>query len=492
MTDDPKRPLKVFLCHAHSDAAEVRALYSRLKTDGVDAWMDKESLIPGANWELEIRKAVREADIVVVCLSKQFNQRGFRQKEVRLALDTAMEMPEGEIFIIPARLEECDYLESLQQYHGVDLFEAEGYSRLMRALRLRAEKIGATLQSKKGILERLTAPVVKPVTKKSEIVEKEPAPKSTPRKLPQFNFDPKNAFRAFLGIVVLLGVVLGIPRITNYFSQMEFPTPFPTSTSTFIPTFTPPPPTLTFTPALPRETSPPVFTPTSAPLADEIVDAKGIIMRLVSAGIFKMGEEFDEEKPIHDVYLDNYYMDIYEVTNAAYKACVDDGTCQPPVYTGKYNNSIYVQHPVVYVDWYKAKIYCEWRGANLPTESEWEEAARGTDQRSYPWGEDISCDRANYNNCVGDTTKVGSYESGKSPYGMYDMTGNVWEWVSSLYKPYPYNANDGREDMNSSNNRVLRSGSWYGDGYIPRSVLRVRYNPTYSSDLIGFRCSRSP
>jgi len=145
-----KRPLKVFLCHAHADRDSVRALYTRLTKDGVDAWLDKEKLLPGQDWELEIRKAVREADVVVVCLSKQFNQAGFRQKEVRLALDTAMEKPEGEIFIIPARLEECDNLESLRKWHWVDLFEVNGYEMLMRALRARADKIGATLQLKRS------------------------------------------------------------------------------------------------------------------------------------------------------------------------------------------------------------------------------------------------------------------------------------------------------------------------------------------------------
>jgi TIR domain len=146
MPTTDKRLLKVFLCHAHADRDAVRALYSRLTKDGVDAWLDKEKLLPGQDWEYEIRKAVREADVVVVCLSKQFNQAGFRQKEVRLALDTAMEQPEGEIFIIPARLEECENLESLRKWHWVDLFEEDGYQRLMRSLQARAKKIGAELQ----------------------------------------------------------------------------------------------------------------------------------------------------------------------------------------------------------------------------------------------------------------------------------------------------------------------------------------------------------
>lgn len=142
---ESKRPLRVFLCHAHSDSPIIRALFDRLNKDNVDAWLDKEKLLPGSDWEYEIRRAVRESDVVVVCLSKNFNQQGFRQKEVRLALDTAMEQPEGEIFIIPARLEECDNLESLRKWHWVDLFESDGYERLMRALKARAQKVGAVL-----------------------------------------------------------------------------------------------------------------------------------------------------------------------------------------------------------------------------------------------------------------------------------------------------------------------------------------------------------
>jgi hypothetical protein len=134
--------------HADSDPVpegdHVRGLPegTYLTQDGVSAWLAKAKLhgeqsrtiLPGQDWELGIRKAVREADVVVVCLSKQFNQTGFRQKEVRLALDTAMEKPEGEILIIPARLDECDNLESLRKWHWVDLFEGDGYEMLIRAL----------------------------------------------------------------------------------------------------------------------------------------------------------------------------------------------------------------------------------------------------------------------------------------------------------------------------------------------------------------------
>ncbi|MBA4379414.1 MAG: hypothetical protein C0393_01785, partial [Anaerolinea sp.] len=147
-----------------ADSVSVRALYSRLTRDGVDAWLDKEKLLPSQDWELEIRKAVREADVVVVCLSKQFNQAGFRQKEVRIALNEADMKPEGEIFIIPARLEECDTLESLRKWHWVDLFDSDGYDYLVRALKTRSENIGVTLHMKRNWLEKVPTPEKKAET----------------------------------------------------------------------------------------------------------------------------------------------------------------------------------------------------------------------------------------------------------------------------------------------------------------------------------------
>lgn len=144
-----QRLLKVFLSHAHLDAAIVHKLYKRLVDDGIDAWIDKEKLIPGQDWELEIRKAVRESDVVIVCLSQQFNRRGYRQKEVRIALDEADMIPEGEIFIIPARLEECENLESLRRWHRVDLFTKDGYEKLMLALLIRANQLGIELETRR-------------------------------------------------------------------------------------------------------------------------------------------------------------------------------------------------------------------------------------------------------------------------------------------------------------------------------------------------------
>jgi formylglycine-generating enzyme required for sulfatase activity len=217
----------------------------------------------------------------------------------------------------------------------------------------------------------------------------------------------------------------------------------------------------------------------------------------IPAGEFQMGSENgeDKEKPVHTVYVDEFQIGKYEVTNRQYYQCVKAGVC-----VGNAYDDSKAYHPVVSVNWHDAVNYCEWAGGRLPTEAEWEKAARGPsagsgDGRSYPWGENIDCTYANYarekgDYCVGDTTPVGSYESGKSPYGVYDMAGNVWEWTSSLYAGYPYNPNDGREDMYLSGTRMLRGGSWDNIEFFARSAYRNYYDQSFIEIVTGFRCAR--
>ena len=124
-----KRLLKVFLCHASADKPKVRELYRTLKRRGVQPWLDAEDLIPGQNWEVEIPKALLSSDAIIICLTpNSVDKEGYVQKEIKFALDKAMEMPEGRIFIIPARLEECDLPFSLKKYHAVELYEKTGYT----------------------------------------------------------------------------------------------------------------------------------------------------------------------------------------------------------------------------------------------------------------------------------------------------------------------------------------------------------------------------
>jgi len=215
----------------------------------------------------------------------------------------------------------------------------------------------------------------------------------------------------------------------------------------------------------------------------------------IPAGEFQMGSENvgDEEKPVHSVSLDSFEMGRFEVTNRQYIQCAKARICRavPDAGEGK------ELHPVVNVDWYDANAFCEWVGGRLPTEAEWEKAASWNAETKtkfvYPWGNDVpTSDLLNYYSNIGDTTPVGTYPDGISPYGMLDMAGNVWEWVSSLYMPYPYDAADGREDMSSSDVRVLRGGSWNSSEAGVLSAYRLENYPTDSYLNMGIRCARSP
>ena len=234
----------------------------------------------------------------------------------------------------------------------------------------------------------------------------------------------------------------------------------------------------------------------SAPAGSNKRSEDGMLMMYVSGGLFHDGRENGQnnEKPVHEVTLAAYWIDQTEVTNGMYAKCVQSGGCQSPVDKSSrtrnsyYGNVTYADYPVINVDWKQAKAYCEWAGGRLPSEAEWEKAARGTDGRTYPWGEGIDGTRANYDGNIGDTTRVGSYPTGASPYGALDMAGNAWEWVNDWYGPYIAGSVTGpfQGDV-----RVLRGGSWLVSDLNSRSADRGRYVPSYSSDDLGFRCVRS-
>jgi len=255
------------------------------------------------------------------------------------------------------------------------------------------------------------------------------------------------------------------------------------------------------TPLPPTDTPTPVHTPVPPPAVAEagqvwLSPIDGAEMVYVSAGEFLMGSEKlmakRNEGPEHTVYLDAFYIDKYEVTNAQYRKCGEAGACNTPSDTTYYDNADYAQHPVVYVNWYQAEAYCQWASKRLPTEAEWEKAARGTDGRTYPWGEGIDCDHAQYSQCGGRTVPVGSKPKGASPYGALDMAGNVWEWVADWYDSDYYSQSPGRNPLgpDSGESRVMRGGPRGGDPGVVRITDRYRDAP-YSQNIgVGFRCAR--
>jgi len=299
-------------------------------------------------------------------------------------------------------------------------------------------------------------------------------------------------------------------------SATEVPTVIPTSTPGVVLIATE---DITF----PQQTEQ-IVLPTSTPIPTEeaitirVSSMDGMPQVYIPAGTFHMGG-FDvraapDEFPAHDVTLDAYWMDQLEVTNAMYQLCVRAGVCTLPQNLGTarksdYFNSLeFKDYPVVYVTWGQAKSYCEWVGRRLPTEAEWERAARGDDMRTFPWGEDKADYRfANFNMLVTDTSRVGSYPLGASPFGVLDMAGNVAEWTNDIYSPTFYASalemfNPVGPVSSSSLRRVVRGGS-LGDAEINIRVskrsavlgsdLRAKEgSDEYLGDFsprIGFRCT---
>jgi formylglycine-generating enzyme required for sulfatase activity len=263
--------------------------------------------------------------------------------------------------------------------------------------------------------------------------------------------------------------------------------------------------------------------PTAAPTygqgKTQTRSADGMEMVYVPAGEFLIGstaaglKAVDDEQPQHTVYLDAFWIDRTEVTNAQYVQFLNvlgeyRGTCegQDCIETkvededshvlrqdGRYVvESGFEDHPIVEVTWYGAQAYCKWAGVRLPTEAEWEKAARGADGRMYPWGSDApDCSKAQYGDCSGRTVPVGTRLAGASPYGALDMAGNVWEWVADWYDAAYYGSSPAQnpQGANSGERKVFRGGSW---GYLPkfiRTTDRARNRPTYAGFNLGFRCA---
>jgi len=243
-------------------------------------------------------------------------------------------------------------------------------------------------------------------------------------------------------------------------------------------------------------------------------------MAQIPAGCFMMGDHFNQgsshERPVHNVCISAFEMDVYEVTNAQYAACVAAGGCTVPSSSSSYTrpsyygNPAYADFPVIYVDWFQATAYCTWAGKRLPTEAEWEYAARGGPEgKRYPWGDTITCDYACYGRyswaypcwnhcyngvCDNDTHPVGHYAP--NGYGLYDMAGNVFEWTNDWYCWFYYQycvdqgiVNDPPGPVTGTS-RVLRGGSWGAGPYDLRAADRHYLSPDFDCSNYGFRCAR--
>ena len=459
---------KLFISYARKDKEEIQPLVRDLRDLGFTVWIDISGIKGGAKWSTEIVKAITECDFFLLFISSASIESDSVSREVDLAYRNKKK-------IIPLKLEkvnippEWDYQTTgIQQ---IDCSESNWESRLLVALGEDETK--------------------------------------TRTKLIWSNSLPATIVVSVLIIAVIIGFLTrhkgggadeatqtaearltGIAVTTQAFLSQITDTPPPSFTPSLTPTFTP--------------------SPTSTPVV-----ISGMVFIPASEFIMGSNDEKENEKPEHTVTLDAYYIDKYEVTNALYRTCVEAGVCNHPKdkdgfkstdpnssITDYFSTSKYDNYPVVYVDWSMAQTYCEWSGGRLPTEAEWEKAARGTKGLRYPWGNDFlpvanycdtSCEQdwhdTKFNDGYKFTSPVGNYPKGASPYGVMDMAGNVWEWVAD-WRSENYQTPTLLTPSAGATKKVIKGGSWFNAQDQVYASNRGGYDPDTPASIIGFRCAR--
>jgi len=419
------RPLRVFLCHSSNDKPTVRELYQKLRAEAwIQPWLDEEELYPGQDWNMEIEKAVETADAIIVCLSKgSITKEGYVQRELRIVLDFADYKPEGTLYLIPVRLEECEPPRRLRAWQYADYFEGQrerAFQRLLISLERRADSLGLKIEQ--------------PASKEMKLI-------------------PQNG-----------------KEVPDWFIE-------------------------TANEALRVE----------VPASNKITLSNGMEFMRIPAGKFLMGSNDHEsnEKPQQTVLINyDYWIARFPTTYDQYYSLNKTIEMLTVAWQEKKDR------PATSVSWGEATKYCMLLNTlfkneipndlvlRLPTEAEWEKAARGTDGRKYPWGNNFDKDKCNTGNKGSEnSTPVGLYSpQGDSPYGCADMTGNVWEWTCSLYKPYPYDGSNKImkvEVEDYSTEFVLRGGSWISIPDFARVSCRSS-RPNIRWHYGGFRIALAP
>jgi formylglycine-generating enzyme required for sulfatase activity len=444
------RPLRVFLCHSSADKPAVRELYQKLRAEAwIQPWLDEEELFPGMDWNMEIEKTIEATDVILVCLSNNsITKEGYVQREIRIALDYADYKPEETLFIIPVRLEECTPPKRLARWQYADYFEGNrerALQRLLVSLKRRADSLGVRTESPDPVGQDFNQTPVdtpKPAWLDKEINRlKERKPASEVLQTPP----------AWLK--------KGGDGISKFISDSQ----------------------------------------------NKLTLSNGMEFMRVPAGSFLMGSDDGEknEVPKHTVDIPyDYWMARYPATNEKYDAYIKSIGAVHPVDRWERRK----KYPVVYVNWLDAMEYCRWLYGQfeneipvglvfrLPTESEWEKAARGVDGRDYPWGDKFIKDICNTSESGrNETTSIGLYSpQADSHYGCAGMSGNIWEWTHSLKKGYPYRIDDGREDERLTGHRMLRGGSFFDNAHKARCAYRYDSAIDISDDDNGFRVCLAP
>lgn len=477
--------VQVFLSYSRKDKKFIDRLLKDLEAEGINVWLDRSDIYAGnETWHEQIVEGISASPVFILVVSPD----SVKSDEVNSELILAREKKKTIIPVLykPTKIsKKMQYQLAGKQY--IDFSEGD-YSENLREVTNTLNRIGAA--------------------------EKTIDPENLPSKSDSLlsNFPVWGWVGG--GVVLLLVLIFGINSLFRG-STLE-----PTSTPTInalalveVPTETKIPPTETLEPTPPEILVEEIILPTETPLPDsptpteipsptpypaQVTDAQGVEMVLIPAGEIIMGSNTHEANayPAHPVETGAYYIDKYEVTNSSFSKCVKEGACDPPrslsskTRSNYYEDSDYAFYPVIWVSWNDAETYCEWRGGRLPSEAEWEKAARGDDGRTYPWGDEMGteCVEANYwkfTGC-GDTRAIGT-TLGESPYGAFEMAGNVWEWVQDELILYP-GGRSGSISSSEVGNKVLRGGSWLDSDAKIKTTFRFSAPDDSDDNDIGFRC----
>jgi formylglycine-generating enzyme required for sulfatase activity len=512
-------PLTAFLSHGREDKAAVIKLYDELAGAGVKPWLDVKDLVPGQKWRPKTIRAVRECDIVVVCLTRSsISRQGFLHKEIAEALDAADEKPEDTIYVIPLRLEDCDVPERLREWHWVNYHEPDGHANLLRALALRADELGRA-KPRRGKSERNPpAPDTARPSANRDVSNDDVRPGARPdAHFPAPNESTVEKFKAEADRIRTDGVESGARAnnpfssgLYSYYGPVYVGGDFVHKGTSDVPeadrlvlTVEDPSASMMDRVAAGRrlaEIGDP--RPGVGLRADGLPD---IIWCNVPAGAFAFGGDAEAFRGglRKVVNLPAFRIGKYPVTYRQFQAFIDDpdgyqnakwwaalharGLAQhsggPGEQQFKYEN-----HPREGTSWYDAMAFCRWLSANLgqdvrlPTELQWEKAARGTDGRPYPYGNEYDADKGNtYSSNVMQTSTVGAFPGGASPCGAQDMSGNVWEWSLDEFN------SGSTASHGTSYRRVVRGGAWDAHRSYARAAARTDFSPDDRREYVGFR-----
>lgn len=500
-------PRQVFISHAHQETNFAHRLAKDLQRRGWRVWIAPDSIRPGEKWGEAIDRGLGESGVFVAVLSPAAVQSHWVKNETYVAIELESK---GHIRFVPLDVERCDVPGLWSVYQRVSFLG--GYADGLKELLADLEQAGQPSAGMPAVLPRPpqmmgAADAFGKTDQQIPSLAKVPEPLQGSAVLSAYLLRAKRNPLPFLlggAGTVALAVVLVIVAISGSKSRAT-PTPLAVLQPTLTPAIAASPPATqpTNVPAPTTLMALPAATPGVG--FTRISEKDGMVMVYVPAGEFLMGSADSDsqadsnEKPQHMVYLDAFWIDRTEVTNAQYKQCVQAGKCKASSYADnfRFNDD---NQPAVGVDWNDAQAYCQWAGRQSPTEAQWEKATRGTDNRLYPWGNQrATCEYAVIDDGSGNgcgqgsaAWTVGSKPEGVSPYGALDMAGNVWEWVADWYDEQYYTHSPSRNPSGPSSGqyRVLRGGSWDNSALSVRAADRYRGAPTYRLNYVGFRCSR--